>query len=291
MQDVMLAAISFDDPGPMFTWGRWVLVAAAFTVIVARYHNRVPRKRFAFEVGLIVAAYFAYFLVRGLTQSNHDLAVAHGWDVVHFERSLGIQWEDNIQDALLQGHWAVTLANWMYIWGHWPVIALGGTYLMLAKPMTYRRFRNAFLISGGIAIIIFATFPVAPPRMLDLGLVDTVTTYSHSYRTMQPHALTNQYAAVPSLHFGWDLLIGIALWQSTKVIWVRIFAVAAPTLMCVAIIVTANHYIIDAVAGGAVALTGLAISIHGRSAFDYLRTRAGRPEHRGSVGAGVHAAR
>jgi hypothetical protein len=84
--------------------------------------------------------------------------------------------------------------------------------------------------------------------------------YSHSYRVLQPPAFVNQYAAVPSLHFGWDLLIGIALITQSRWLAVRIAGAIIPLLMVSAIVLTANHYIFDALAGGAVALTGLAIA-------------------------------
>src|SRR5207253_6902686 len=120
---------------------------------------------------------------------------------------------------------------------------------------TYRLFLNAFFISGLLGIATFVLYPVAPPRLADVGVVDTVTMYSNSYRVLQPPAFVNQYAAVPSLHFGWDLLIGIALVRESKWIPARIFGAIVPALMCAAIVVTANHYIFDAMAGGVVALT------------------------------------
>jgi hypothetical protein len=104
-------------------------------------------------------------------------------------------------------------------------------------------------------------FPVAPPRLADIGLVDTVTQHSNAYRVLQPKAFTNQYAAVPSLHFGWDLLIGIALVTNARWLAVRVFGAVVPVLMFAAIVLTANHYIFDAIAGGAVALTGLGLAL------------------------------
>src|SRR5207245_6943769 len=113
--------------------------------------------------------------------------------------------------------------------------------------------RDAFCSAGTVGSIIFVTSPVAPPRLAGVGVVDTVTMYSHAYRVLQPPAFVNQYAAVPSLHFGWDLLIGIALVREAKWLPARIFGAIVPALMCAAIVVTANHYIFDAMAGGVVA--------------------------------------
>jgi hypothetical protein len=108
--------------------------------------------------------------------------------------------------------------------------------------------------------VIFAVFPVAPPRLADVGFVDTVTLHSNSYRVLQPPGLVNQFAAVPSLHFGWNLLIGIVLFTRGHTVVARAAGLAVPPVMFMAIVLTANHYIIDAVLGGMVSLAGLAIA-------------------------------
>ena len=116
-------------------------------------------------------------------------------------------------------------------------------------------------VSGGIGLLIFAAYPVAPPRLAGFGLVDTVTEYSHSYRALQPPALTNIYASMPSLHFGWDLLVGITVAMEARHLAVRLAGVMMPVLMAFAVIVTANHFVVDIVAGGALALVGLAVAL------------------------------
>jgi hypothetical protein len=176
---------------------------------------------------------------------------------VSIEKAGGFFWEPTIQERIVQHHAILTAANWMYIWGHWPLIAGVAAWLMVRRPAAYSVFRNAFFISGTIGIIIFVLFPVAPRRLADVGVVDTVTMYSNSYRVIQPPAFVNQYAAVPSLHFGWDLLIGIALVTQSRWLIVRIAGAIAPLLMVSAIVLTANHCIFDAMAGGTVALIGL----------------------------------
>ena len=113
-----------------------------------------------------------------------------------------------------------------------------------------------------IGVVIFALYPVAPPRLADIGLLDSVTRYSHAYRALQPRELTNIYAAFPSLHFGWDLLVGIALYRYATWRVVRIAGLLAPVAMALAVVATANHFVIDVAAGGAVALTGLLAARH-----------------------------
>jgi hypothetical protein len=105
-------------------------------------------------------------------------------------------------------------------------------------------------------MVIFVAFPVAPPRLAGLGFVDTVTERSLSYRVLQPPAFVHQYAAMPSLHAGWDLLVGIAIVTAASSVALRACGVAMPTLMAVAVVVTANHFILDVVVGVILALTG-----------------------------------
>ena len=102
---------------------------------------------------------------------------------------------------------------------------------------------------------------MAPPRLLDGDLLlDTVGEYSTSYRLLQPPSLVNKYAALPSLHVGWNLLVGIALWRSAKTRLVRALGAISPALMVASVVLTANHYIVDAIAGAALAMVGLAIA-------------------------------
>lgn len=212
------------------------------------------------EVAIAVSAFIIYFGVRGLTEGNVSLAVSNAHDILRFERWLGIDIESNVQEVVIGSPRLVDVANWVYIWGHWPVIATVAAWLLLTRPRDYRLIRNAILISGGIGLIIFATFPVAPPRLLDINLVDTVTERSHAYRVLQPKAFVNQYAAVPSLHFGWDLLMGISLVRFGSRTWIRVAGFILPFAMGFAVIATANHFIVDAVAGGALALFALGIA-------------------------------
>lgn len=215
---------------------------------------------YAGELALVVAAVLAYFGVRGLTEGSAREAAANARLVVDFERALSLFWEPRLQDALLVSHALVTLVNWVYIWGHWPVIAVVGVWLFVRRRALYRVYRNALLVSGGLGLVVFALFPVAPPRLVDIGAVDTVTQYSRAYRVLQPPAFVNQYAAMPSLHLGWDLLICMALFQSTRNRLARAFAILLPPAMFGSIVLTANHYIADGVAGVLLALIGLAVA-------------------------------
>jgi hypothetical protein len=240
--------------------GRWLVVPVVLAIILYRARRTVRPGRLGWEAMLVVGACLAYFLVRGLTVASEEKALANAQSLIDVQKQLGIFWEPRLQGLIVDYHVLVTLANWAYIWGHWPLIALVAIWLYLNHNDRYRLFRNAFMISGAIGLVIFATFPVAPPRLTDMDVVDTVSQYSTAYRVLQPPALVNQYAAVPSLHFGWNLLIGIALIMTARRLPMRIFGALMPVSMGLAIMLTANHYILDAVAGGAVALAGLLVA-------------------------------
>lgn len=244
----------------VYFYGRWGIVLALFTAVVYRNRHGLHPARLAREMVIVVSAYFAYFLVRGSTEGSEAKAIQNAQNVVDFERSLGIYWEPQFQETILNHRALVDAANWAYIWGHWPVIVLVAIWLYANRPATYLTFRNAFMISGAIGLVIFMLFPVAPPRLADLGLVDTVTEHSRAYRVLQPPALTNQYAAVPSLHFGWNMLVGIVLFREARSWPMRAFGIVMPIAMLFSTFLTANHYFVDAAAGAIVALIGLAIA-------------------------------
>jgi membrane-associated phospholipid phosphatase len=132
-------------------------------------------------------------------------------------------------------------------------------------------YRSAMLISGAIGLAFFLLLPMAPPRLMpEYGFVDTVTQQSEAYRVLQPSALTNQFAAMPSLHVGWNLLMGIAIVRNAATPWARTAGLVMPAVMWLATVVTANHYILDGVVGAGVALAGLWVAA-------WLTRRRGSP--------------
>jgi hypothetical protein len=223
---------------------------------------------------LIFGAALLYFAVRGHTEGSADRAVEHSLEVMRFERRLGLDLELGLQSHVIDHHWLVTLANWVYIWGHWPVIALSLFWLHRRHRPQYLILRNGLFISGAIGLVIFALYPVAPPRLAALPLVDTVTEFSTSYRVLQPSGLVNKYAAMPSLHVGWNIIVGYTVFRMARNRAVRASSAVLPVLMAVAVVVTANHYVIDGMVGALVATSGLVLA-HGLAHVG--RPRPGSP--------------
>jgi hypothetical protein len=212
------------------------------------------------EAAILVFAYLAYEAVRRLVAPDSQDAFGHATNIIRFEQELGIFFEPSLQRLIVDHHWLVTIFNWVYVWGYLPVISAAGLYLYARHRDFYTRYRNAFLLSGAAGLVIFATLPVAPPRMFpELGFVDTVRVHSTVYRSFEGSDLVNEFAAVPSFHFGWILLVGLALIQTNRNIVMRGAGVLLPLVMLAAILFTANHYVIDAVIGGAIVLAALGV--------------------------------
>ena len=240
------------------------------------------RHGFLREAGLVAGAMLLYFGIRNLTAGSAETAFANAERLLDLERELGVAWEAAIQGALVGSDALVTLANWVYIWGHWPVILTTAVVLYLRDRERYRLLRNALFVSGAIGFLFFALLPVAPPRLLPLELVDTVTERSDAYRALQPPGLTNQYAAFPSLHFGWNLAVGVILLLASGRLAVRAFAVVSPVAMALATVATANHFVVDVAAGAVVVLVGLAAAVwiqrrEGPATLPARASRAARP--------------
>jgi len=217
------------------------------------------------EILLIASALPIYYLVRGITQTQVDDAVGRGVDIIEIEQSLGIFWEVELQSWVLSYGWAVKLLNNFYLFGHLPVIGVLAVWLYFWHRPQYLLMRNAFLLSGAIALIFYVNFPTAPPRLLPdhlgFGFVDTVVDQYDQSRPLTPSWFVNEYAAFPSMHIGWNLLVGISIWLASKNFFVRAFAVLMPFLMFTDIVLTANHYFLDALGGIAVMSVGLLIAI------------------------------
>lgn len=219
--------------------------------------------RTAFEIGLILPCYVLYKFVRGTVNDRTEEAYHHARALISVEQTLGIFREADLQSLILPWSEAVRMANFVYVWGHLPLIIVVAIWLFAFHRQRYTMFRNAFLISGGIGLLFFWQLPMAPPRFIQYwGFVDT-TVREGSYYFFQPPALTNQYAAMPSLHVGWSLLGALALFTTLRGRW-RYLAFLLPVSSFGGVVLTANHYFLDAVVGCTIAVTALwlAMQLH-----------------------------
>jgi len=225
-------------------------------------HRELPHAVWVLgQAGLVALGVVAYFSIRGLTESSVGVAMRNARSIMTFERDLGIDIESTLQAPVTSSEVLETFANWVYIWGHWPVIIVTMVWLAWRHHETFLRLRDAMLVSGALGMAVFVSYPVAPPRLIADDLVDTVTESSHAYRVLQPPAFVNQYAAMPSLHAGWDLLVGIAIVSAAGCLALRVVGAAMPVLMAYSVVATANHYVVDVFAGVVLVLIGHLVAL------------------------------
>lgn len=221
---------------------------------MARFVFFTARQAFA-----ILLAVLAYFGVRGLTEGGRERAYRNAEVLLSWEERLHLDVELALQELIADNDVLLTLANWVYIFGHWPVIIATLIWLAVTRRRSYYELRNALFLSGAIGLVIFATWAVMPPRLFSQEFVDTVTLRSNAYRLLQPPGLINKYAALPSFHFGWNLLVGIVWIRATDSRLVKIAGVLMPAAMAFAVVATANHWMADVIVGGAIATAALVV--------------------------------
>lgn len=183
-------------------------------------------------------------------------------DLVHLQRALWLAHEADIQRLVLWSDALVRIFNTLYTYGHFWLIGCAGSWLFFFHRDRYMLFRNAFFISGAISLIAFNLIPLAPPRLLpgDFGAVDTLRMYSSlNYETSGN--FVNEYAAMPSLHIAWNLLISLAIASVTQNRYVRFVCAAMPLVMSATVVVTGNHWIMDVIAGYAAGMIGLGVAL------------------------------
>ncbi len=226
------------------------------------------------DILIITGAFFLYSIVREMAVGSSHAAYSHAFDIVELEQSLGIFQESRIQDAVLGSEAVVRFFNFVYTYGHFPLIGLAGIWLFVVHNERYVLFRNAILMAGAIGLLMFNLFPMAPPRLMPLsyGMVDTLSLFQKvNYHSAG--AFVNPYAAMPSMHIGFNLLLSLAIASACSGMrppW-RVLGLAVssvlPIVMAMAVVVTGNHYILDIVAGYVVAALGmgaaLAVREHG----------------------------
>jgi hypothetical protein len=241
------------------------------------------------EVLMIIAVYLVYTAIRnrfGSATVGWEHAFNNARDVIGVERAMGLYFEEGFQDLFLS--WKVFLQFWNVFYGtfHFLVTAFALIWLYRRYPDRYPFWRNTIVLTTLFALVGFAFFPLMPPRLLDdcgqfgacasYGFVDTLARYgglwSFDSGTMQE--LSNQYAAMPSLHFAWSFWCFLVLYPTLPWRWARVAIAAYPWLTLFAIVVTANHYWIDALGGLAVLGAGLAVAWLIRAVMDRHRTPA-----------------
>ncbi|MCW3016845.1 MAG: hypothetical protein JWO02_3937 [Solirubrobacterales bacterium] len=210
------------------------------------------------QIALFASAYYAYRFLRGVVDDGQGAAIAfqNARDLISIEQTLGIFSERNLQKWT--GGWDVStdFASLVYINAQTTIVLAAIVYLYLRHNARYYFVRNMMIVAMAIALIGYIVYPTAPPRFFfpEYGFRDTVSEFTGVGHTdVKVNALFNPYAAVPSMHCCFAIIIGGTLSTLSKHRVTRILWAAYPILMTWIVVVTGNHWILDAVLGGATA--------------------------------------
>jgi hypothetical protein len=208
------------------------------------------------EVLLVAALFLAYKAGRIVLRGDADTAMAHAASVWHLERLLRLPGEVDVQQALMSQHWLVLAANVYYAHVHFPATGACLIWLYLRHAELYLRTRRILTGLTAAGLVLHGCFPLAPPRLVGgTGLLDTGTLYGPAVYGPPDHdPLSNQYAAMPSLHVGWAVVVAVAMIAAThgRLRWLWL---AHPVITLLVVVGTGNHYWLDAI----VALALLAV--------------------------------
>jgi hypothetical protein len=251
------------------------------------------RLRWWTELPLVAVIYALYSAARLLVRGDVDDAVEHGADILHFEQLTHLDPESFFNRLFTDHAFLGVPADFAYASLHYVITPSILVWLWLRRPTHYRAARTWLMISSLIGLIGFTTVPTAPPRLLPgRDFIDTMAQYgSYGWWGTDASAprglghLTNQYAAMPSLHVGWSLWCGIALWRYGRHRVVRVLGLLYPLVTALIVMGTANHYLMDAAAGVATMGIGFLLTKPALRLTDRVQAALGRALRRGAPAA------
>ncbi|MEU0055413.1 phosphatase PAP2 family protein [Streptomyces sp. NPDC006334] len=239
-------------------------VPHSFTAANPLRRLRAPRRpRVWFEVLLIALSYWTYSLIRNAVPEQRTEALRNADWIWRAEHQLGIAAEQSINHTVNSATWLIVGMNYYYATLHF-VVTLGVlVWLYRAHPGRYAACRLGLFATTGVALAGYYFYPLAPPRLMTgAHFVDTVVVHRTwgSMASGDLKSMSNQYAAMPSMHIGWSLWCGLTIFALAATPWARVMGLLYPTLTLVVIVATANHFWLDAVGGALCLAFGCALS-------------------------------
>ena len=224
------------------------------------------------QLALFAGAYYVYRIVRGLVDGQTGLAFENARTLVEIERSLGLFFEPGLQAWAKGEEWLLLFANWMYVNSHFVITTTFLIWLYIARNHAFYFVRNMFMVAMGLALVGYLAYPTAPPRFLpEWGFSDTVASFVGETAENSANVLYNPFAAVPSMHVAFALMISIPAFFLVRNRVLKALWAAYPAVVTLVVMVTANHFWLDAVLGALVA----AVSAYAaRAAFARARPEA-----------------
>ncbi len=228
---------------------------------MARAWRWLRRRDGLVQILIVVGGFEAYEGLRHVMTPNWQEAFANAARVESLERWGHFAWEQSMQRLFLGMPHLVQAMNVFYFAGHFVLTGVFFMWLYFRSREGFRSVRNAFLIATAISLVVHWLFPTAPPRLAHVGLTDTLRAFS-GIDIGSPHSspFSNPVAAVPSLHAGFALGVAYGLVKFARRTWVRVLGVVYPLVVVLTIVVTGNHFILDALAGMLVMAAGIMAS-------------------------------
>jgi hypothetical protein len=237
------------------------VVSAVALTIAAIVLRAFPRRwtrvasAAAVETALVCALFGMWQVANGIAHTHHAGGMAHGAWVWDLERTLHLPSEVSLQHLVLGSHWLVWTSNYYYATAHLTSIVVFLCWLWVRHRDRYRLWRNTLVGFTGMSLLV-QMIPVAPPRLIGIpGLVDTAMAYGQSVYAVLPPGVADQDAAMPSIHVGWALLIGAAVWSCAHGHW-RWIGVAHATFTTLIVVWTGNHYWMDGIVAAVLLVIG-----------------------------------
>ena len=229
------------------------------------------------QVGIFAVAYLLYSAARWVTVGDFDAARAHAHWIVSLEHHLGVAVEASVQHALT-GTWALWVLNHLYLAAQLVVLPGALVFLYHRSRPVYARLRNTVLATWLISIPVYGLFPVAPPRLANVGLIDTISSQTgFAMDSSLTTSFYNQLAAVPSLHVGFATAIGVALAAALRHPVLKALALLWGPAIGLAVVATGNHFVFDIAAGLVASGLGYAAGAVAAAAIARRRRTASRP--------------
>jgi hypothetical protein len=214
------------------------------------------------QTAIVAGGFAIYKQGRHAFAPNWPLAEENAHRVFHFEQITHLAWEGSLQRVFLEVPELIRALNVFYLSGHFILTGIFFVWLYFRSRDGFGSFRNGFLIATGLSLLIHWTFPTAPPRVAGVGLIDTLAQFSNVDigSPTTDGAFSNPVAAVPSLHAGWALAVGVGMVLYGRWFVTRLVGVLYPAVVTLTIIVTGNHFVFDAIAGDLVMGIGFLVA-------------------------------
>jgi hypothetical protein len=217
---------------------------------MSRVREFLARRDGVAQLAVVLGAFGAYEGARLAMKPNWAEAFAHANQIESVEEVLGFAWEQSLQRAFLALPDLVTALNLFYFVGHFLFTGIFFVWLYRRSRDGFQTFRDGFIAATALAVVIHWLYPTAPPRLAAVGLEDTLLLFSGiDIGSPTSSALSNPVAAVPSLHAAYALGVGIGMIRFARSRVARLAGVLYPPLVVLTIVVTGNHFLLDAIAG------------------------------------------